>query len=394
MEQSIIQTNRSDVIAFFATIVRWRFLFIRNITIVVIIAIIYSLLIPKWYKSTVSLLPPKDQSSVNPFANSNSLIRSLSSLQKIGGLGANQGTYSYLAILKSRSAMEAVVEKFDLIHVYDIADNSMEKAIKALSSNVAFEIQDEDYITITFFDTDPKRAADIANYFVDVLNGISTRVSMQEARNNREFIEKRMIQTKEVLRSAEDSLKHFQQKSGFVVSNELTASGISAIAELYGMKVKKEIEIGILERLMSIDSPELERARRELMEINKKVSLIPQVGIETIRLYREVAIQQKILEYIIPLYEQAKVDEQKQLPVILVLDKAIPAEKKAKPLRIVIVVLAAFFAFIISLVYIFIIEMYQRLMQNPSTRALIENDIIVPLKRSTSFLKKQKGSSN
>ncbi len=36
------------------------------------------------------------------------------------------------------------------------------------------------------------------------------------------------------------------------------------------------------------------------------------------------------------MYEQAKVEEQKDVPVILVLDKAVPPKRKAKPKRLII----------------------------------------------------------
>jgi len=40
------------------------------------------------------------------------------------------GFYNYLAVLKSRSAMEEVIRKFDLFTVYDIPDTLMDRAIK------------------------------------------------------------------------------------------------------------------------------------------------------------------------------------------------------------------------------------------------------------------------
>ena len=57
-------------------------------------------------------------------------------------------------------------------------------------------------------------------------------------------------------------------------------------------------------------------------------------------------IQYKILEFVQPLYEQAKVEEVRNSPSVLVLDKAFPPDRKAKPKGSIY----AMVAFVISLI--------------------------------------------
>lgn len=85
-----------------------------------------------------------------------------------------------------------------------------------------------------------------------------------------------------------------------------------------------------------------------------------------------MTIQQKILEYVIPLLEQAKVDEQKNIPATLVLDKAVPAERKSKPQRVLIVALATFFVFVISILIAFFMHSILKMdkEQNPLIRRM------------------------
>jgi uncharacterized protein involved in exopolysaccharide biosynthesis len=65
---------------------------------------------------------------------------------------------------------------------------------------------------------------------------------------------------------------------------------------------------------------------------------VPELGLQYLRLYRDYEIQNKLLEFILPLYEQAKIEEQRDVPVVQVLDRAVPPEKKARPFRTLIVV--------------------------------------------------------
>ncbi|HLX13076.1 MAG TPA: GNVR domain-containing protein, partial [Bacteroidota bacterium] len=104
----------------------------------------------------------------------------------------------------------------------------------------------------------------------------------------------------------------------------------------------KEIEVSVLERSVTADNGSLQQARLELAELDKKLAQFPGAGLQTIRLYRDVVTQQKILEFLMPLYEQAKINEQKDNPVLVVLDRAVPPEKKTKPQRVLIVLSTAF----------------------------------------------------
>jgi len=334
-------------------LLRWRRFIIINLLVVAVIASVVSLLLPNWYKSTASVLPPKDNDMMGSFGAASSVLKGLSAgrLPKIGG--GNQGAYNYFAILKSRTAMEAVIRKFDLIQVYKVADSSMEKTIKELTGNTAFETQEDDNITVEVYDKDPQRAAAMANYFIEVLNDVSVKLGTQEARNNREFIEKRLVDNRMQLRNAEDSLRAYQERTGTVVAMSTENGVVSPLAELYALKAKKEIEIAILERSVSSDNPQLAQARMELSAVDNKVSSFPAIGIASLRLYRDLVIQQKIMEFLVPMYEQAKVDEQKDIPVLLALDKAVPAEKKSRPQRSLIVLLSTMLCLCASVVAAF-----------------------------------------
>lgn len=369
-------TVKPGLLDYAGVLLQWRRFIVVNVLIVTVVAIIVSLLLPKWYKATASILPPKEPDMLGSLGAASSVLRGLSSGRALRGLGQTQsGAYNYFAILKSRSAMESVVRKFDLLTVYDVSDSSMEKALKALQDNVAFEYQDDENITIDVMDKDPQRAADMANYFVELLNEMSIKLGTQEARNNREFIERRLAVSREDLRMAEDSLQRYQERSGIVMAIDPgTAAAISPIAELYGMKAKKEIELAILKRTVSQDNSMIRQLQLELREMERKMSTFPGVGIESLRLYRELAIQQKIIEFLVPLHEQAKVDEQKDVPILLILDKAVPPDRKSKPQRSLVVLVFFFLTLFASIILVFF-------MHGMSARKLTDKPLESRLKR-------------
>jgi len=337
------EMQQSALLYFLEVTITWKRFIIINILIIGILTSGITLLLPNYYKSTASILPPKQQDIFGSAVGASSLLRGITGGSKLlGNLGRTSGTYNYLAILKSRTTMEEVIKKFDLMKVYGFDESERDKAIKRLEENTLFEVQDDENITIDVYDKDPQRAADMANYFVNLLNSTSIRFSTQEARNNREFIEKRLMQCRDDLRKAEDASKVFQEKKEIFISEDVKSSSVAAYAELYALKAKKEIEIGVLEKTVSPENQLLRQLKSELSEITKKVSSFPEAGLDGIRLYREFLIQSKLLEFLLPIYEQAKIDEQKDVPVLLVIDNAVPANKKAKPQRSLIVALIVF----------------------------------------------------
>ncbi len=338
---------------------RWRRFLLINVLLITILAAGISFLIPKTYTATASVLPPKQSdlfSSLGGFASS--LARSIPGASKLG-FGQRSAGYNYFAILNSRTALEDIVRKFDLISVYEIKDSSMEKAVKQLSHNVAFEEQTDDYITIEVKDREPERAAAIANAFVDVLNRVSAQLGTAEARNNREFIEQRLNQARADLKKAEDDLRAYQEKSKMIITSEQSAS-LSGMASLYALRAKKEVELGVLRHSVEQDDPSVRSLALEVSEIDRKLSNLPEIGVESLRRYRDVLIQQQILEFLVPMYEQAKIDEVKDLPVVLPLDKAIPPERKSSPQRSIIVLVTFVLVFLTCVGLIYALEWLSR----------------------------------
>lgn len=376
------QSHKNPLFDYLYVLAKRRKYIINAILITGVITVIITLLLPNWYTATASVLPPKRPGGLLSMLEGgfSSLIKNLPGLG--GRLGGSQEAYSYLAILQSRTAMERVVQKFDLIKVYETRKNSLDDTIKELRKNCEFEYATEGNITITVSDKDPQRAADMANYFIELLNELSMQLGTQEARQNREFIERRYHQNLVDLKSAEDRMKVFQQKYGIYELTEQTKTAIKAAAELKSEQVAKEIEFSIVRKSVGTENPRTQALQLELNELNQKlqelkygkagwyddrsVSLfvpfkdVPQLGLEYFRLYRDLQIQNRLMEFLLPLYEQAKIDEHKDTPVVLVLDNATPPERKSSPHRTLIVLIFVFLAAMFSTTWVFLQEIYER----------------------------------
>ncbi len=375
------QTSVSLLMDFLTLLTKHRKFISRFVLSVTIITAIVTLFMPKWYKSTASVFPAEKTDLLGALEGVSSFAKAFSPTRALSSLTGNPEADRYLAILKSGTVLSAVIQKFDLVHVYDITSYPGEKTVKELLSNVEFVAEVEGNITITVYDKDPQRAADMANFFVEMLNKTNTEIQVQNARGNRQFIEERYNKNLADLAAAEDSLKAFQKRYGIIAMPEQTEASIKAAAEIAGQLALKDVEAGVLRRTHSPDHPSVIAAQIEIQELrNKLVQMnrgtivpgadmkvfvpfneVPDLGGEYVRRYRDVEIQYKILQFVTPLYEQAKVEERRQTPSVVVLDRAGPAERKSKPKVALYTLIAFVVSLLLSMLAVALREMIERL---------------------------------
>jgi uncharacterized protein involved in exopolysaccharide biosynthesis len=309
-------------------------------------------------------MTPKQQ---NPLALLGGITRGASSLRNLAMGGAGEELSKCQTILLSRRVLDSVIQKFNLMNVYDF--DELDKTRKELQGNVQVGLGDEDVsIVITVYDTDRYRAADMANYFVEMLNLVYLDLSVNEARSNREFLERRYKQNLADLKSAEDSLRTFQERHGiYSVPDQIKAS-VEAAAMLESKIVVKDVQLDILQKTATEENPqrqllELEMsALRQQQQAMKKGSAqpkdrsiifvpfehAPEIGIQYLRHYRELELQSKLLELLLPLFEQAKIEEQRNTPSVLLLDTAVPADRATKPKRMLILAATVILSFLLA----------------------------------------------
>jgi tyrosine-protein kinase Etk/Wzc len=312
------------------------------------------LLIPNRYKSVASIMPAEGSDLVESLGSVSSPVKSFSSKKILTKIYRSAENNRCLAILKSDTVLHAVIRKFDLVHVYGITSYPLENSKKELLDNIEFIEEPEGNILITVLDTDPQRAAQIANYFIEMLNKVNTELMAYDSNGNRRFIEEYYKSVHFNLIAAEDSLKRFTEKYNIIQYQKQVAASIDLAVEFTGQLAMKEIEVNVMRKTLQVDHPavitlekEIDGLRAKLLELYRGKN-IPTNGvtgfvpfseitnheIEYLRKYYNVAIQNSIMEIITPLYQQAQAEQHRNTPIVDVLDRATPAERKSRPRRL------------------------------------------------------------
>jgi capsule polysaccharide export protein KpsE/RkpR len=364
-----------NMVDYLVILLRKKKLIVVNTLIVFIVSILISLLMTKWFKSTALIMPPVkeglgfDLSTLNiPFA---------------GALGTDESILKYLTILKSRTLRERMIKEFNLMEKY--REEYMEEALETFGNNVDIDVTEEGAIALTVYDEDPVKARDMVIRYYKLLDSTYTVLAVERAANNRMFLETRVDDTQKRLREAEEQLRDLQFKTGVLVIPEQVASGIEFVASLEAKILQLEIQLNYLEKLVDKNSFQYRQVQLELAEYQKTIkelqnggkkgnnlvslpplSEIPDITLEYYRRYRDVQIYNKILEFVLPQYEKARLEEAKDIPAVQLLDYPQVAEKKAKPKRAFVVLAITFLFLILLCTYIITTERIKKLAEtNP-----------------------------
>lgn len=350
---------------------RRRFI-ITTIAVVTILAVIISLILPKWYKATTVIMPPETEEL--------GVARMSATLGAFGLgdiFGGSASQMRLLSILKSRSLLEAMNDKYDFQTRYK--QDTKKETFDKLKENISITLGDEEQIVVSFWDKDQEMVADMTNYIVHCLDSLNVTLSTGRARASRQFIENRLELVKDSLAAAENRLTNFMKQHGIISISDQMRVAVEHAANMKAEIMAKEVEIEITKRLRSPQAPEIRYLEQELSALQSKFNefyspseaeklfpdfdALPEIEKEFLQLQREVKYYTELLQFLGPQYEQAKIEEAKNIPTFQILDEAVRPEKRDKPRRKLIVILAFLISLLLAVFIAFLIEKIHKTMR-------------------------------
>ena len=347
-------------------LVRWKTILIFSFGIAVVTAVI-SLFLHNQYKSTANLIPVQNKSFGFGLLD-NSAVGSLAGSLLGGGASKDQIDRFYV-LLKSYTVKKKVIDKFDLTKEYETTDSKtpLLDAMSELDENTRFEGHDEGNFTIEVWDYSPQKAKQMADYYIKLLNQENTKISVKQAREYRLVIQKRYQKSVNDLDSLVQANALFQKKYGIYDLPDQLQDYMGLMSSLITKKIETEIKLNLLDKSISKNSGVYQNTHNELEAITTKIDSIkksgdkqgisvslnslPTVYKQYFYLQMGLTVEKDMQKYLIPMLEQAKLEEAKAIPVVSIVDQPVVPTKKDRPHRSIIVISAFFSAFIICCVF-------------------------------------------
>lgn len=328
---------------------RWRLLLLGPLAIGVA-TLGASYLITPSFTARTSFLPPQQQQSAAASA-----LASLGGLSNLlgGAVGGRTPADQYVALLQSTTVADHLIDKFDLLKVYD--KEFRFEARKELAKNSRMVAGKKDGIIVLEVDDEsPARAADMANRYVDELRLLTNQLALTEAKQRRVFFEDHLKHTRERLEQAQRAL----QASGF--NQESLKAEPKAAAEGYA-KLKAEVttaqaRLDSLRKNLTESATEVQQAEAAMAVLKGQLALIEVnttqgASPDYVGKYREFKYQEALFEQFSRQYELARIDESRE-GLLQVIDKAQPPEKKSWPKRALMAIAGTVAGFILLLSWV------------------------------------------
>jgi uncharacterized protein involved in exopolysaccharide biosynthesis len=365
------------------TIIRRSRYILINVLVVTLLAAAITFILPRYYRSTTTILPPISQGTMGGFGD----LSFAQVAQAVASFSlpvmATQSDL-YASMLRSETVLKAVVDSLDLQDFYGFG--TPWAAVNQLRERISISVESDGIITVEAAARAPELAANIANLLVAELNRLNVQLMTEHSRQYVDFYEKRLAQTDQQLQQALDRLKSFQEDH-MAISIELqSAALIENLAAQKANLTTAEIELELLKNTLGPGHPRLVAKRAEVSEIREKLreietgtvgspdtvlsamdiplKQIPDLSLRFSILTRDVKTQELIYETLARQLELARIEAEKTTSTVNVLDPARPATGPFKPRRLLIVVAALILSFFGS---VFLVIAYDNYLRQPDT---------------------------
>ncbi len=296
--------------------------------LVAIGAIIASLLMTPLYLSSAIVFPAATSSvSFSEQRNAKSAAMDF---------GEEEQTEQLVQILQSSRIRDKIISQFKLMSHYGIDPKDVNKNFKLTNNNnghVSFERTRYGSIKIDVLDEDPEMAAAMANKIVDLIDTVKN-----------DMISERTIPAFEVNRRKKAQMER-ERDSVLTCLDSLAELGVIAL------DVRSNLFQAYVDSKDATDRAEFKRK----IEINMKYGA-KYDGLEYIRNEKTVKLEDFRISY-----EQAESDANAKFNHKFIVERAVVADKKEKPKRMLIVFIATIAGFVLSVFGILLVEKYKEL---------------------------------
>ncbi len=347
---------------------RWKVV-IGTFLIFTITAIVIAFVMTPIYRATATLMPV----SASPVSGMAALAS-----EALGILIQEDDTSSkIMAVLKSKTIRERVINNLNLIPVLleEIPENRdpMFVAQETLKEMVSVS-QDRktNLITLNVDSEDRELAKRIAEEYIKELQNILEEKALTIAKVNRIFLEKQLAETEKELQEALNKMVAFQKEHKIINPSEQVKGSFELYSSLISQKIQLQTEYRKLSSVLSPNNPRLKAIRQQLASVNKQLkelegntneispipslNLAPELMSSYTKLYLKLKALQTKYETLLKMYEQARIEEQKEAIYAEVIDPPYASDIPVKPKKKLIVAVAGVSGLFLGIFLAFFLE--------------------------------------
>lgn len=332
-----------------------------------------SFAIPPTFTASTQFLPPQQQQSAAA-----AMLQSLGALGGLAGAatGIKNPNDQFVSFMQSRTLQDALIERFKLQERYE--EKFLEDTRRELAKSARISSGKDGLIRVEVDDKDPAFAAELANAYVQELTQLLGRLAVTEAQQRRLFFEKQLSSAKDKLTQAEQALQASGVNASALKANPQAA--VAGLAQLQAAITAQEVKVASMRGYLTESAPDFRQAltelgalRAQLGQAEKAQAPAQQGDSDYVAKYRDFKYHETLFELFSKQYELARVDESREGAVIQIVDVAQAPERKSKPKKATIAVLATLGTGFALLLFVFVRQALRNAGQDAESAAKLQN---------------------
>jgi len=316
--------------------------------VVGVVAVAAVLLMPRWFASSVTLVPaPGDGLSLDFSGLTGGLPGTSFSLS-----GGPTPQDQLKMVVASRAVADSMVTRFDLIQRWQL--KRRQQARQQLAEHTTLTTPREGQLVVAVEANSPALARDMAAAYAQFAASESNRLKTSLASQRRRYLEARLSDLEAEITAAAARMRAFEEVNGVVSLPDQAKGTMEASAQLQAQRALLETELAGARHYFTENSPQVEVMAQRAAELDRQIArlerqggsmrvkgaALPALKQQYFSLTREQASLTAVSELLRRLYEQARVEEANPVASFSVLDAADLPERHSRPKRGVTVIMA------------------------------------------------------
>ena len=243
------------------------------------------------------------------------------------------------------------------------------------------QTQREGVVRVTVQDTDPRRAADLANDYLKQLDILNSHLVITSIQREGAYLESEMIKEKDALADAEVALVQVQKSTAGLPPDTQASGAFNALESTRAQLRADQIALDAKLTGETEANPDVVRLRSEIAGLTSQVqslqsgsasttndtptSAVPQQTLLYTRRLRDVKFHETLFSLLENQFEQAKQQQAKDPSIVQVLDPATPSIHKAWPPRTYYCLMAALVGTIVGAILVAFKAVIMAYVRNP-----------------------------
>jgi tyrosine-protein kinase Etk/Wzc len=346
----------------------------------------------KIYQATATILPVSEQGSSGLTSSLAASALGQIGLSSLGLSGSSTTSKNFKAALKSNELADEVLKRYDYYSIMGITKKGQINSSKGIAGLInVTESKTDNTISISVQHQDPVFASDLVNSYVKALNAYNLNNNFTTAGNLRRYVEKRLEDANSELDQAQRDLRDFQEKNRAISITDQGQATLKVLSQLEAQRIALEVQKSAKERFYKGSYSDLEQLKSQIDALQKNIdqltysqegsvpvkgdggkiefyiplNSIPGLGFDESKLLLQVKAKTGVITLLTSQFEQAKLDEAKDIPTINILERSYPPDKAVKPKIAMNIILSIVVSLFLGIFIIFFMEFIQRMDQDP-----------------------------